>query len=83
MQSLKKLSLKGCPITELPDSLIKLENLEELDLRETRISELPLFIWTLKSLKKLDVRSVAMLADFKRPDDCEVTVLSDGFPSSW
>lgn len=75
LQSLKRLSLRGCPITELPESLIKLENLEELDLRETRIAELPLFIWTLKSLKQLDLRSVATLADFKIPDDCEVTVL--------
>ena len=55
--------------------MIKLENLEELDLRETRIAELPLFIWTLKSLKKLDLRSVAMLADFKIPDDSKVEVL--------
>lgn len=77
LQSLEKLSLKGCPITELPDSLIKLENLEELDLRETRIAELPSFIWTLESLKRLDLRSIAMLADFKIPDDCEVTVLEN------
>ncbi len=75
LQSLKRLSLKGCPITGLPESLIKLESLEELDLRETRIAELPLFIWTLKSLKKLDLRSVAMLADFKIPDDSKVEVL--------
>lgn len=75
LQSLKRLSLKGCPITKLPESFIKLENLEELDLRETRIAELPSFIWTLKSLKTLDLRSVALLADVKRPDDCEVKVL--------
>ncbi|XP_059634182.1 disease resistance protein RUN1-like [Cornus florida] len=54
---LRRLSLRGCKLKELPDSIGKLESLIELDLSSTAITELPDTIGNLNRLRILKMES--------------------------
>nr|TKW11811.1 hypothetical protein SEVIR_6G256766v2 [Setaria viridis] len=50
------LSLKGCKLVKLPDSICELNSLRYLDISDSNVEELPGKLWCLYSLQVLDAR---------------------------